>query len=155
LAAVRVEETADSKYGFVDQRGALVIKPAFNQAGHFSQGLAAVETSGRIVGNHVVDIAWGYVDHSGAFAISPKFQLARDFSEGLAAVAFQPGMKWGYINREGKTAIAPVFTAAFAFSDGLAAACSDQCAYIDPSGAPVIDVDAQWAFFSRGSFRGG
>jgi hypothetical protein len=37
----------------------MVIAPRFNQAGPFSEGLAAVETSSRLVGKQVVDTAGG------------------------------------------------------------------------------------------------
>jgi len=49
------------QYGYIDRTGHIVIAPRFHQAGPFSEGLAAVETSTRVVGNQVVDIAWGFI----------------------------------------------------------------------------------------------
>ena len=53
----------------------------------------------------------------------------------------------GYIDRSGKMVIAPAFSTAWDFSEGLAFACSDECAYIDQSGVPVIKVRGiSWPF---------
>jgi hypothetical protein len=125
----------------------MVISPRFHQAGPFSDGLAAVETSARVVGNQVVDIAWGFIAKAGVLKIPDKYNFAGNFSEGLARVAIKLGVSMGYINRDGTMIIAPKFMEAFDFSDGLAAACSDECVYIDRSGSAVLtDFDAYWPF---------
>jgi hypothetical protein len=116
LAAVRVEETAVSKFGYIDRKGQMVIAPRFNQAGPFSEGLAAVETSARVVGNQVVDIAWGFIDKAGAIKIADKYNFAGNFSEGLARVAIQLGVSMGYINISRPTSRSMVITTRFASS---------------------------------------
>jgi hypothetical protein len=128
----------------------MVIPPRFNQAGPFSEGLAAVETSARVVGNQVVDIAWGFIDKSGALKIPDKYNFAGNFSEGLARVAIKMGVSMGYIDRDGKMIILPKFSQAWDFSDGLAAACSDECVYIDRSGDAVLAHVSAWWPFSDG-----
>ncbi len=125
----------------------MVIAPQFNQAGPFSEGLAAVETSARVVGTHVVDIAWGFIDKAGILKIPDRYDFAGNFSEGLARVAIRTGVSEGYIDHDGKMVIAPRFEQVWDFSDGLAAACSDECVYIDLSGSPIIkNVHAYWSF---------
>jgi hypothetical protein len=62
--------------GFIDKTGNIVIKPQFNSAWKFSQGLAAV-----FIGDKV-----GYIDKMGNIVIKPQFNSAWKFSEGLAAV---------------------------------------------------------------------
>ncbi|MGB7760486.1 MAG: WG repeat-containing protein [Bryobacteraceae bacterium] len=147
LAAVRVEESADSKYGYIDRTGQMVIAPHFHQAGPFSEGLAAVETSARIVGNQVVDIAWGFIDKAGALKIPDSYDFAGNFSEGLARVEVKLGVSIGYVDHDGKMAIPAKLSYASDFSDGLAAVCSDECVYIDRSGAAVVeDSRAYWPF---------
>ena len=150
LAAVRVEETSDSKYGYIDRTGHMVIAPRFHQAGSFSEGLAAVETSARVVGNQVVDIAWGFIDKAGVLEIPDTYNFAGNFSEGLARVAIKLGVSVGYIDRDGKMIIPARFTQAWDFSDGLAAVCSDECFYIERSGAAVLKNFHAWWPFSDG-----
>jgi hypothetical protein len=125
----------------------MVIPPRFHQAGPFSEGLAAVETSARVVGNQVVDIAWGFIDQAGVFKIPDRYSFVGNFSGGLARVAIKLGVSEGYIDRDGKMIIPARFTEAWDFSDGLATVCSDECFYIDRSGTRVLkDFHAWWPF---------
>ena len=82
------------RWGYIDQQGTVVIKPRFEKAGNFSEGLARVK----------VDGSWGYVDQTFNIRIKPRFQEVHDFSEGLAAVQIDD--RWGYINRQGELVIA-------------------------------------------------
>ncbi len=150
MAAVRVEESSESKFGYIDRSGRFVISPRFNQAGHFSEGLAAVETSARIVGDHVVDIAWGYVDKTGRLAIPARYEFAGTFSEGLARVAIRLGRSMGYIDSNGKMVVSPRFSQAWDFSDGIAAACANGCSYVDRSGKSIIAAFHAWWPFVDG-----
>jgi hypothetical protein len=109
-----------------------------------------VETSARVVGNHVVDIAWGFIDKAGALKIPDRYNFAGNFSEGLARVAIKLGVSMGYIDRDGKMIIPARFDQAGDFSDGLAVACSDECVYIDPSGSEVLTTFHAWWPFSDG-----
>ena len=61
----------DGKWGFVDKDGKQVIKPQFNEAHSFSNGLAAVRFSN----------GWGYVDEKGNKVIATGFDDACDFNE--------------------------------------------------------------------------
>src|SRR5438876_6749370 len=84
------------------------IKPQFDDARGFSDGLAPVKISGK----------WGYIDKTGGVVITPQFNDAEDFSEGLAAV--EVGSNVGYINKTGTLVIKPQFDAGGKFSEGLA-----------------------------------
>lgn len=63
------------------ERGVLtyteVIAPQYEDAGQFSDGLAAVKKNGK----------WGYIDEEGKVVIPFQYELAYDFNEGLAIVA--------------------------------------------------------------------
>jgi hypothetical protein len=63
-------------YGYIDNRGNLVIKPQFENAGLFEEGLAPV----------CVNDKWGYIDHTGKMIIEPRFDAVCYFQEGVAAV---------------------------------------------------------------------
>jgi hypothetical protein len=80
------------KYGFINQAGEVVIKPAFSFVHSFSEGLAAVQIAG----------GWGYVDKTGQLVIEPRdLTRAEDFHHGLALAVTRDG-RWGYINKTGK-----------------------------------------------------
>jgi len=115
------------KWGFMDQTGKLSIKPQFDDAEDFSEGLAPVkvqsadtvwcpaDTQGNRSGSTMM---YGYIDKTGKLVIPAVFNSAEPFSEGLASVrkcdqAF-------FIDKTGKTVIAGNFTYASSFSGGLA-----------------------------------
>lgn len=74
------------KWGFVDEKGKLVVDYRYDGAGSFSQGLAPVCINGK----------WGYIDSKGRQAIQPQFDDAKVFADnGIAAV--RAGNSWQYI----------------------------------------------------------
>lgn len=66
-AAVKIK----GKWGFVDKNGEIVIKPKYDDARSFSNGLAAVKISDK----------WGFIDTSGNLCIEAKFYETKDFNE--------------------------------------------------------------------------
>ncbi len=134
----RIKE--NGKYGYIDHSGNVVITPQFEEANHFSEGIAMVKTRNK----------WGYIDKNGQYVINPQFDDRFYFSEGLAPVKL--GDKWGYINKVGEFIIDPQFESVSIFSEGLAAVWfGDKCGYITEQGKltinPLFD-DAN--FFSEG-----
>jgi hypothetical protein len=101
----------DGKYGYINIHGELVIKPEFDKAENFSDGLALVIKEGRSV----------FINVKGEIIISGY--AGRDmqsFSEGLAAIRINN--KWGFIDTTGKFVIDPRFQYADTFSEGVARA---------------------------------
>lgn len=82
-------------YGFRNADGQVVIDPQFDQAWHFSEGLARVSKDGK----------WGFIDRSGKEIVPPIFDVAWDFEHGLARV--QLDGKYGYIGKDGEYVWAP------------------------------------------------
>ncbi len=81
------------KVGFINNQGEWVIKPAFDKARSFSNGLAPV----------MKDKKWGYITEKGEVVIDYQFKDAELFSdEGLAPVKEK---KWGFIDKSGKLVI--------------------------------------------------
>ncbi len=82
-------------WGFVDQKGKMVIEPRFRirigtASGiivpEFSNGLCAVS-----VNPETKDLpVYGYIDKSGNFVIKPQFKFADKFCDGLARVRMGP-----------------------------------------------------------------
>lgn len=100
----------DGKYGYMDKKGKLTIKPQFSGASRFSEGLAAVQMqkAGRV----------GYIDETGNMVIPIQFDLGDPFSEGLAAV--MKDHQWGFMDRTGQIVIPAKFGAVGRFTEGKA-----------------------------------
>ena len=136
------------KFGYISRSGRIVVKPQFDSARGFSEGLARVEINGR----------YGFIDSSGRMAIKPVFNMANDFSDGLSAVKIPDGScelcgEWAYINKAGQVVIhtKPIVEASDYvgdFSEGLASFYSEAgqpnfprnlpYGYIDKNGKVVI-----------------
>jgi hypothetical protein len=116
-----------SAWGFVDREGKLMIRPRFDTADQFSEGLAHVSECGR----------HGFIGWQGEYIIHPHYTNARNFSEGLAAVVFS--MKWGYIDLHDRYAVTPLYDDCGDFSEGIAAVLwRGRWGYIDKTGKFAI-----------------
>lgn len=111
----------NGKWGYIDKSGNIIIKPQFDHASHFSEGLAVIKINNKS----------GYIDITGKVVIAAQFDGADGFSEGLAAVNIGgkggiggrwliEGGKWGFIDKTGNVVIAPQFDEAWNFWEGLA-----------------------------------
>lgn len=135
-----LEPPAD-KWGYMDTTGQIVIPAMYDDAGIFSEGLAAVLQDGR----------WGYVDRQGKTAIPPAFKSAWAFSEGRARVTGfeRPGY---YIRRDGTAIASDRWEADDDFSGGLARIREGELVgFIDTSGAErIAPVYEQATRFAEG-----
>lgn len=106
------------RYGFIDGSGRVRIRPQFDGALPFTEGLAAVSIGDK----------WGFIDPSGKIVIPPSYYAASPFSDGLAAVTIETGGKTrpcGYIDRAGQFVIKPQSEfSCHDFSEGLAPVCA-------------------------------
>jgi hypothetical protein len=89
MAAFHVEVTQNGtprdRYGFVNKKGELIVKPVFESAHSFSDGLAAVCTL-KHAGSDRAGDKWGFIDKSGKFVIAPSFNVAHSLKNGVAMV---------------------------------------------------------------------
>ncbi len=143
------------KFGYISRSGRIVVKPQFDSARGFSEGLARVEING----------SYGFIDSSGRMAVKPVFNMANDFSDGLSAVKIPDGScelcgEWVYINKAGQVVIHTIPIAGASnyvgdFSEGLASFYSEVCqpnfpqnlpyGYIDKDGKVVIPAKFGYA----------
>ncbi len=89
------QQGRDGKWGYIDNEGSFKIKPQFELAFPFQEGLAAVSVSKK----------YGFINTRGKLAIRLQFDDARSFFEDVAAVMISQGgnrNKWGYIDKSGK-----------------------------------------------------
>ncbi len=128
------------KYGFVNEKGEVVINPQYEAAMSFSEGLAAVRQKGK----------WGYVDKKGVMVIAPQFDNPSHFKNGLAE--FNNGKQSGFIDKKGNYVIAPQFDAAWDFHNGLARIKQGEMyGYINKKGKIAINPQFEMSYdFSEG-----
>ena len=152
------------QFGYINQKGEIIIKPIYYRAEGFSEGLAAVcddegygfiDTKGNVVIPHqfrnvtnpfkggiatiiTLDGKHGYVNREG-----------KVFAQGVSKISFQPDSegflkydkdnKFGFIDTNGNVVIEPQFEDISEFSEGLAAVkLNNNWGYIDKSGKIVI-----------------
>jgi hypothetical protein len=100
------------KYGYVDRVGNYVIKPQFDEAYPFFEGVAPVKLRDK----------YGLINRTGQFIVTPQFSdigYLGKFSSGLLAV--QQNKDWGFVDKTGRVVITPKFAQVMPFSEGLAA----------------------------------
>ncbi len=121
----------NGKWGFVNRSGHFVIKPKYDYAFNFSEGLALVYACNK----------FGYIDTEGNLLYRRVvFDKAHHFKEGLAAVAVRvnENIKWGYINATGEMVIKPQFDSAGDFRSGKAEVqLNGKKYFIDKEGIPI------------------
>lgn len=166
------------KWGYVNNKGKIVIPPQFDTALPFNDGFAQVGMLDKESSNNknARGYKWGFIDERGRIIVELQYAALRDFSEGLAAIAVPSkekeglsyrdtvihNLRWGYVDRSGRIVIAIKFLSAGDFSENLAAvdvgeASKSMCArpskfgYIDKTGAFVIEP----AFAGAGPFHKG
>jgi hypothetical protein len=92
----------------------MAIKPQFDDAGRFFDGLALIQRNGL----------YGYIDQAGAIVITPQYKFAESFSEGLAVVRVwndkESSDEYYYIDKRGEQAFPERFALASHFFKGLA-----------------------------------
>lgn len=109
------------KWGFIDEKGNIIVEPKYSCVMPFSEGLAAVTNGSMFEG------PYGFIDKTGTMVIQPKFSFVQHFSEGLAAVCegkcdVQPFCEgnWGFIDKSGNYVIPPKYDTVGSFSNGSA-----------------------------------
>ncbi len=129
-------------YGFIDEKNAVVVPPAYSQVYTFSEELCAVKNA---------EGKWGYIDPQGDLRIPCMYDVANDFSCGLALVKTEDG--YGYIDDENRFVIPAEYEEAYPFSENRACVrIGDAYGYIDTAGQVVIPGGFELAFdFSGGS----
>jgi hypothetical protein len=125
------------KYGLIDSKGKIVVKPQWDYILGESEGFYHVEK----------DSTWGYIDRQGKVIIEPKYWDADFFYEGLACVGNEEG-KYGFIDKKGDIIIHFKYNESFGgFSKGLAdVTINDSCGYIDKKGQVVIPLKYQTCY---------
>ncbi len=107
LSLVSSTKGGETRYGFMDRTGSVVVPVQFANASSFSEELAAVKVSRDLAAND-----WGYVDPKGTFVVAPRFKAAGPFSNGLAYVEWVTKERYllsGVIDRSGRVVVEKPF----------------------------------------------
>lgn len=118
LAAVR--PIGSDKCGYIDHSGRMIVKPMFESAGPFHEGVAPVAV--RAIDSDGTKLTFGFIDKSGAWTVPAKYDVAQPFSDGRAVVHIgrSTGTE-GFVDKGGTMAIPNRYNFACPFSEGLAA----------------------------------
>jgi hypothetical protein len=121
---IRIQQIQSGKIGFRDKDSNIVIKPIFEHAELFNEGLSAATQYGR----------YGYYNPQGYVDQEPLWQYTGSFRNGKSA--FKQGKLYGFFNREFDIIIKPQFWWADEFSEGLCIVqdSSGKYAFIDSTG---------------------
>ena len=101
-----------SKYGFINQRGEMIIEPEYTFAKQFSEGLAEVWVGDFFTAK------LGFINEEGEMVIEPQYELVKEFSEGLAAFSHSKSGPWGYIDKNGEVVMEAIYSRPQPFSEG-------------------------------------
>lgn len=90
---VKKEKENVLKWGFINDKGEVVIDLIYDDVKYFSEGLAAVKENGK----------WGFINKEGKVVIDFIYTDAEPFKHGVARVS--QGSEWGYIFPTGDYAL--------------------------------------------------
>lgn len=124
-------DSTESKWGYIDPKGTVVISSRFDYAARFSEGRARIGMDGL----------FGFIDTSGQLIVRPQFLRASDYANGRARVRADANQSRYYLDLDGIAVIPPDSNRNDAkdFSDGMAAVMiAGKWGYIDTTGKQVI-----------------
>ena len=128
------------KWGYINELGEEMIKPGFEEATFFSDGLAVVSDKGK----------YGYVNKAGKITINFQFQDAEPFHNSSAVV--KKDSLYGLINKDGDFLIQPKYQELSEVSDDIYMAVkNDISGYLHKNG----DTLTGFIFDLAGDFRNG
>lgn len=126
----------NGKTGFRDLDGNIAIKPIYDNAEMFSEGLSTVQ-----IGNK-----YGLIDEKGRYVLPLRdMEYLGSVHNGLAS--FRANDKYGFIDTTGQEKIKPQFDWVDEFSEGICVVRNDegQHGYIDTTGKLLINYQFDYA----------
>lgn len=102
----------DGKYGCINTKGELSIKPVFTDYDMLRHARQELEL-GNKVGTTIYPLkgelgTWGFVNHVGDWTINPDYDDVGEFGSNMF-VAVNKGGKWGCVSKKGETVVMTVF----------------------------------------------
>lgn len=145
------DSPGDSRWGYIDTSGKVIVTPQYSAASPFSEGLASVCTGDCTGFDKSKPASRGYIDRDGKIVIPMQFGVATGFKEGLAQVCigkcdWEQGSgyngRFGYIDHSGHFVINPQYDNAGDFNNGFASVTlgkgkDAKVGYVDKTGKPI------------------
>lgn len=94
---VPIYSTINDKYGYIDEKGQVIVEPKYDLAYDLNEGMAAFRLNGK----------YGFIDQKGGEIIPPKYDQTWKFIGGYAAVKLDN--KYGFIDKTGKEVIPLIY----------------------------------------------
>jgi hypothetical protein len=111
LYPAEVKEIGGSKWGYINDKGNLVLPPQYESAGDFQEnGLAIVQLNNRT----------GIIDNNGYFIVKPKYETISPFSEGRATAI--DGEGFTVLDESGKEITSKAYSFIGDYKEGRAVA---------------------------------
>lgn len=125
----------NDKWGFADKEANWIIKPKFDGAHSFSEGMAGVKDA--------KSRKWGFADKNGKLVIKSIFEDVGTFTDGIAPAKLNG--KWGFVNKKGEWSIKNAYLDVDTFADGMALAkdVNENWGFIDDKGEWIIKARFQ------------
>ena len=134
----------DGKWGLVDAKNELILKPQYDHINHEKDGLFLVKKNDR----------YGFIDKMGNLVIDLQFEGAHDFKDGFAGV--KKNGKYGFIDKTGRFVIEPQFDYVRPFEDGIApVSINNKWGLIDMTGRYIAEPQFENGYFQAASFKDG
>ena len=136
---IRLRIKSDNKYGFMDEKGNIVIPTQFEEAYRFNGDVCGVMSNGKA----------GVINKSGTHIVMPNYENITFTGNGKIVIAKMNG-KYALLDLSGKTMVPHIYDAMKGTNDpvnGLYAAClNEMCGYIKLSGEIHIPFQYNSAF---------
>lgn len=105
------KQASDSKVGFLNSKGQVVIPAIYANVGYFSNGLAWAKTAeGKV----------GFINKKGEWVIEPVYEAVKDFDLVYGLALVRKGEQWMYVNKAGEERQISDSEKLTSFSNGLA-----------------------------------
>ena len=103
--------TEYNKYGYINLQDSVILKPKYDYAWNFSEGMSPMKLNGK----------YGYVNENGRVIVPPVYNYAGMFSDGLSVV--RKGDKYGFIDQSGRLVVPAIYDRADNFHGDRANVC--------------------------------
>lgn len=125
----KVSHYNDNKYGFVDEKGKVVVPVVYDNIWDFKNGLAKVSLNGK----------YGLIDEKGKVILLAICDDIIDFENGLAKIELYG--KWGEVDKKGNVIVKVIYDYIWDFKDGLAKVkLNGKHGFIDNKGVVVVPI---------------
>ena len=121
---------ASKLFGFVNEKGEVVIQPKFKKVGYFCNGLAWARTIEGLI---------GFIDTKGEWIVKPEYNAVTDFDSVDGIAKAKRGEEWVFLKKSGETFNVEGSIDMGEFSEGRAwVRVGDKIGFIDTKGSWIV-----------------